>query len=265
MSHPIILGIIQGLTEFLPISSSGHLILVPKILGIRDQGLDFDVIVHLGTLVAVLFAFRKKLRDIFKGVFGRGRGQEANARLGALIILSIIPAGLAGFLFKDLVENNFRSNIVVAANLIFWGLVLWLADSYSKRAHFKTKNVNSVGIFQTITVALSQALALIPGTSRSGVTMSFGMLTKMDRKTAVEFSFLISIPIIAAAAGYELFNLLREGIVIEEAKSLLVGFAAAAISGFIAIKLLLAFIKRFGFKLFAVYRILLGAAILILL
>lgn len=265
MFESAILGIIQGITEFLPISSSGHLILIPKIFNWTDQGLAFDVMVHLGTLVAVLFAFRKKISDILKGIFGQGRSADKNSQLGVLIILSIIPAAVVGFLFKDFIATNLRSKIVVAVSLIFWGLFLWLANRYSRRAHYKTQSINSVGVWQTIVVALSQAIAFIPGTSRSGITMSAGLFTKMSRQTAVEFSFLISIPIIAIAGGWELFNLTKTGFNGVDIPGLVAGFLASAISGFIAIKFLLAFVKRWGFGLFVVYRIVLGAAILILL
>ena len=265
MLESVILGLIQGITEFLPISSSGHLILIPKIFGWQDQGLAFDVVVHLGSLVAVVFVFRKKLAEILRGIFGQGRGAEKNSQLGVLIILSIIPAGIIGYLFGDYIENNLRSKFVVAASLIFWGIFLWLANRYSRKAHYKTQNVNSVGVWQTIVVSISQAIALIPGTSRSGITMSAGLFTKMSRHTAVEFSFLMSIPIIAIAGAWELLNLFKVGFGAIDLGNLIMGFVAAAVSGFMAIKLLLAFVKHWGFGLFAVYRIALGAAVLILL
>lgn len=261
----IILGLIQGITEFLPISSSGHLILIPKIFGWPDQGLAFDAIVHLGTLVAVIFAFRKKISHILKGVIGQGRGQEKNSNLAALIILSIIPAALVGYFLNNYIETNLRTKEVVVIGLIFWAIILWLADRFGKRASGKTTNINSVGIKQTITVALAQAIALIPGTSRSGITMSAGLFSKLNRQTAVEFSFLISIPIIAIAGGFKLFNLIQTGFYQVDIGALITGFIASAIAGFLAIKFLLSFIKRFGFGLFVFYRLALGALILILL
>lgn len=265
MFESAILGLIQGITEFLPISSSGHLILIPKIFDWQDPGLAFDAIIHLGTLVAVVFAFRKKLAEIIRGIFGQGRTPEKNGKLGALIILALIPAGLAGYLFKDYIENYVRVKEVVVLSLIFWAIVLWFANRYSKKVHHRTKTVNGVGIKQTIIVGLAQAIALIPGTSRSGITMSAGLFSKMNRHTAVEFSFLISIPIIIIAGGYELFQLIKSGFSGLDITSLITGFFTAAISGFLAIKFLLSFVKRWGFGLFVVYRIALGAAILILL
>ena len=260
----VILGLAQGITEFLPISSSGHLILIPKIFGWSDQGLAFDVMVHLGTLVAVMFVFRKRIGDILRSVFGQGRSADKNSQIGVLIILSIIPAVIVGYLFKDYIEENFRSKTVVAVGLIFWGLFLWLANRYSRRAHYKTQSVNSISIWQAIIVAVSQAIAFIPGTSRSGITISTGLFAKMDRHTAVEFSFLISIPIIAIAGGWEMFNLFKFGFGAFNIPSLIAGFIASAISGFLAIKFLLAFVKRWGFGLFVAYRIALGAIILII-
>jgi len=264
-AQSIILGIVQGITEFLPISSSGHLILIPKIFGWSDQGMAFDAVVHLGTLVAVIFAFRKKLSQIIKGVFGQGRAQEKNGKLGALIILSIVPAALVGYLASDYIESNLRTKTVVVISLIFWAAVLWFADRFSKRASYKTQSISSVGIKQTITVALAQAIALIPGTSRSGITASAGLFSKMSRQTAIEFSFLISIPIIAIAGGWKLYQLAQTGFLGVDTANLITGFVASALAGFIAIKFLLAFVKRWGFSLFVFYRIALGALILILL
>lgn len=265
MFESAILGIIQGLTEFLPISSSGHLILIPKIFNLNEPGLAFDAIIHLGTLVAVIFAFRKKISEIIRGIFGQGRVAEKNGKLGALIVLSIIPAGLVGYLFQDYINSILRAKEVVVTSLIFWAVIMWLANRRANRTHHKTKSVNSVGIKQTIIVALSQAIALIPGTSRSGITISAGLFSKMNRHTAVEFSFLISIPIIAIAGGYELIQLTKSGFSNIDITGLFIGFIVSALSGFLAIKFLLAFVKKFGFNLFVIYRIALGAAILILL
>ncbi|NQU77984.1 undecaprenyl-diphosphate phosphatase [Candidatus Falkowbacteria bacterium] len=261
----VILGIVQGITEFLPVSSSGHLILIPEIFNWNDQGMAFDVVVHLGTLVAIIFAFRQKIAKMLKAIIGQGRGQEKQSRLSGLIILSIIPAALAGYLFNDYIEANFRSKTVVVVSLIFWAIVLWLADRRFTHTRRHTKTSSSVTIPQTITVALSQAIALIPGTSRSGITMSAGLFSKMDRSTAVEFSFLISIPIIALAGLWELFILFKTGFNGVEIGGLITGFIASALSGFVAIKFLLSFVKRWGFGLFVFYRIALGALILILL
>lgn len=263
--HAIFLGLIQGLTEFLPISSSGHLILIPKLFRWPDQGLAFDIVVHLGTLLAVLFVFKKRIREILNGIFGAGRSSDSNAKLGSLIIISIIPAALVGFLLGNFIEENFRSKNLVALSLIFWALVMWRADKYYRKPKRRITDVRVVGVWQTIAVGLSQAIALIPGTSRSGITMTFGMFTKMDRRTAVEFSFLISIPVIAAAGGYGLLNLIKLGAPVFEIKEMILGFAAAFVSGISAIKFLLSFVKKRGFGIFVIYRILLGAAILILL
>jgi len=265
MLQSLLLGLIQGLTEFLPVSSSGHLILLPKIFNLTDPGLAFDAFIHLGTLAALLLAFRKKSAEILGGVFGRGRSPDKNAKLAALIILSAIPVGLAGYFFNDYIEAHFRAKTIVAANLIFWGLVLWQADRFYKRRGAKIHDIYNVGIWRAIIAGLAQAIALIPGTSRSGITASAGLFTKMNRQTAVEFSFLISIPAVALAGFWELYQLFRAGFELANLTNLALGFFAAALSGFLSIRFLLAFVKHWGFGIFVLYRLALGAAILIML
>ncbi len=262
----VILGIIQGITEFLPVSSSGHLILVPRILGWADQGLAFDAIVHLGTLAAVLLFFRKKLWTISMSFFSRDVTQKSDRRLGILLILSIIPAGLVGFFFGDVVETALRLPVVVAISLIFWGVALIVADLFNEKRKKQGVVVTELGTIsgqQAIAISLAQAIALVPGTSRSGVTMTTGLFAGLSKQAAAEFSFLMSVPIIALAGLFKIKELFSSGVAIESAP-LIAGFFAAALSGFFAIWLLLGIIKRWSFVPFGVYRIVIGILVLVL-
>ncbi len=192
--HVIVLALIQGITEFLPISSSGHLVLVPAFLGWEDQGLAFDVAVHVGTLLAVLAYFRQDLLRIISATVSTLAGGKASAesRLGWGVILATIPVGIVGFLGKDWIEANLRSAVVVALATIGFGLLLWWADYRSSRARSLTQlNWRDVAI-----IGAAQAVALIPGTSRSGITMTAGLMMGLDREAAARFSFLLSIPTI---------------------------------------------------------------------
>ena len=262
----IILGIIQGITEFLPISSSGHLILLPQILGWKDQGIAFDAIVHLGTLLAVVFYFRKKLGSIVNSFLKPGKNSALDRRLGFLLVLSIIPAGIVGLFGKDYIENNIRSVTVIAIGLIVWGVVLLIADRLNKHWVGKNKklsDVNNLSIKQIIGISCAQAIALIPGTSRSGITMTAGLLGKLDKKAAAEFSFLMSVPIIALAGGLKVLELCSNGLGELSIGVLVVGFIASAVSGFFAISGLLKIIQKWSFLPFVVYRIILGISLLI--
>jgi undecaprenyl-diphosphatase len=255
------LGIIQGITEFLPISSSGHLILIPKFFGWSDQGIAFDVIVHLGSLLAVVVYFRKKLQSIILGVFDRGVNSALNKKLGIFIVLSIIPAGIFGLSCKDWIEENLRDINVVAYGLIFWGIVLLLADIVNKKWTKEGKqlsDINNLSFRQIMVVAFAQAIALIPGTSRSGITMTAGLFSKFDKKTAAEFSFLMSVPIIALAGGLKIIDLIQYGLGNLSISILIVGFISAAISGFFAISGLMKIVTKWGYSVFVWYRVLLG-------
>ncbi|MFA4831453.1 MAG: undecaprenyl-diphosphatase UppP, partial [Patescibacteria group bacterium] len=265
----LILGAIQGLTEFLPISSSGHLIFIPKIFGWGDQGLSFDAVVHLGTLVAVVIYFRKKLWGILRAFFHLRITDNPDLRIkrkiGWLILLTVIPAGLAGWLFGDWIEMNLRATWIIGVSMIFWGVLLGLADYFS-RQHFNTstlKHLNHSTIQhlnwrKAMFIGCAQAVALIPGTSRSGITMTAGLFSKLDKKSAAEFSFLMSVPIIALAGAVELVKLIKMGFGDLSLLVLAVGFVAAAVSGLIAIWGLMKIIQRWSFMPFVVYRILVG-------
>lgn len=259
-----VLGIVQGFTEFLPVSSSGHLILFPRLFGWADQGIGFDVIVHLGTLVAVVIFFRKKLWELCKAFFSRSTLLRPERRIAWLIVLSIIPAGVVGVLL----ETNDRSVLVVGISMIVWGIVLGIADWYNKRKIKELKPLTDLlhlKVWQVITIACAQAVALIPGTSRSGITMTAGLFSGLDKKTAAEFSFLMSVPIIALAGLNKVIDVVQNGAGGVESSMLFVGFVASAVSGFIAIAGLMKIIQKWSFLPFVVYRVVLGVLILALL
>lgn len=261
-----ILGIVQGLTEFLPISSSGHLIFLPKLFGWVDQGQAFDVVVHLGTLVAVVIYFRKKLFDIAKSFVLRGVDSEVNRRLGLLLVLSIIPAGLIGFFGNEWIEEHTRSAAVIAWGFIVWGIVLLLADRFNKKVpQTQLVDLHNLNWKKIAVIGTAQAIALIPGTSRSGITMTAGLFSKLDKKSAAEFSFLMSVPIIAIAGTMKVIDLVQEGLGVLTVGSLVVGLFASALSGFFAIAGLLKIIQKWSFMPFVVYRIVMGVLILMFL
>ncbi len=260
--HAIVLALVQGITEFLPISSSAHLILVPRVFGWPDQGLAFDVAVHLGTLLAVLVHFRSDLRDIACAWLGSLRHRafdHAAARMGWAVIIATLPVVLAGPLLADLVATRLRSPLVIATSTALFGLLLWLADRRPDRVH----GLRAVDLPVALAVGLAQVLALVPGTSRSGITMTAGLALGLDRPTAARFSFLIAIPAIAGAAVLECLTLLQQdGPVAWGALTL--GLAVAALSAWLCIRLFLAAIQRIGMLPFVIYRLLLAAVILAL-
>jgi len=188
-AHIIWLALVQGLTEFLPVSSSAHLILVPSLLGWPDQGLAFDVAVHLGTLIAVVTYFRRDILNLFIAWLGSitGKGMSPEARLAWGVIVGTIPAGIVGLLFKDLIEIYLRSPLVIAATTIIFGLLLWFAD---KRAKLQRDEL-SLGWQDFLVIGGAQAMALVPGTSRSGITITAGLLLGLPREAAARYSFLL--------------------------------------------------------------------------
>lgn len=269
----VILGVIQGFTEFLPVSSSGHLIFLPKLFGWADQGMAFDTIVHLGTLVAVVIYFRGKIWNLIVSFFDYNKETRnwnletrGERRLGWLIILSVIPAGVVGLFFADWLEINFRAPVFVGINMIFWALVLYFADQYAcAPTHPHTSMLGKLNWKSSLFIGCAQAIALIPGTSRSGITMTAGMFAKLNKESAVEFTFLMSVPIIALAGADGLFKIIRHGAGTVSYFSLGMGFIAATVSGWLAIDILLKIIKKWSFTPFVLYRIIVGILILILL
>lgn len=266
----IVLGVIQGLTEFLPVSSSGHLVFVPHLFGWADQGLSFDVVVHLGTLLAVVVYFRKTLWATARAFFGFKTKVDPEARntqyrkLGWFLILATIPALIAGFLMSEVYEIEIRSTTVVAWGLIGWGIVLWLADRYSAKLKESDHRVHQTWK-SALFIGCAQAIALIPGTSRSGITMTAGLFAKLNKKAAAEFSFLMSVPVIAIAGVFKLYQLTETGFGDISVAALAAGFVASALSGFLAIAGLMKVLERWSFMPFAVYRIVVGIAILVFL
>ncbi|MBI4438086.1 undecaprenyl-diphosphate phosphatase [Candidatus Uhrbacteria bacterium] len=261
MFQALTLGIVQGITEFLPISSSGFLILVPEALGWPVQDLAFDAFMHLATLTAVIVALWSEVAAIV-GAF-RAPRQEGSGRwrrLGVWIVLSTIPVLVIGYALKDVIEGPLRSTEVVAWSFIIWGTVLYLADRRAKRPK---DAVTSVSPKQMFLVGLSQAIALIPGTSRSGITITSGLFLGLSRETAARFSFLLALPATAAAGLYKLLAIL-DGSVVIAIQPLVVGFLAAFFTALLTIKLLLAFLKRYSFSEVAVFRVLVGFLILLL-
>ncbi len=265
--HAIVLGIVQGLSEFLPISSSGHLLFVPDLLGWDDfNGNDalekaFDVALHLGTLVAALWYFRRDLARYLVAALHSIRVRaidSVDARLAWLLLLSAIPGAIVGALFASTIEEELGDPILIGINLIVFGLVLeWADHAVSERASddFHTRDATVMGI--------AQALALAPGVSRSGVTISAGRWLHFDRVAATRLSFLMSIPIIGGAALYKGVELAGDGIPSGFGNAFLWGTVAAAVSGWIAIAFLLRFVQTHTFRPFVIYRIVVGTALII--
>jgi len=258
-AHIIWLALVQGLTEFLPVSSSAHLILVPKLLNWPDQGLAFDVAVHLGTLIAVVSYFRKDIVTLFLAWIGSisGKGMTPEAKLAWGVILGTIPAGLVGLLFKDYVELYLRSPLVIAASTIIFGLLLWYADKRSKLERSEL----TLGWQDFLVIGGAQALAMIPGTSRSGITITAALLLGLTREAAARYSFLLSIPIIVLTGLGVTSDLLSSDAPVDWA-ALSLGTVLAAISAFVCIHFFLAWINRIGMMPFVIYRLLLGVFLL---
>lgn len=256
----IILAIIQGLTEFLPISSSAHLILPSQLFGWNDQGLAFDVAVHVGTLLAVMLYFRQEVGELLVGWVGSLRGRHnAHSRLAWLIIWGTIPACIAGLLGGDLVESAARSALVIATTTVIFGLLLWFADARASQR----QGIEQLTLRQVLIIGASQALALIPGTSRSGITMTAGMLLGLTKTDAARFSFLLSIPIIIMAGGYQGLKLAQTKETVEW-MPVLIGVVTSFFAAYLCIHLFLKIISRMGMLPFVIYRLALGALLFVL-
>ncbi len=255
----IVLALIQGLTEFLPVSSSAHLILGGKLFGWPDQGLVFDVATHFGTLLAVLFYFRRELLSMIGCWFRPVRTVEDRQNRSMFVYLSVASVAtiFIGFLAYDLVAQNLRDIRVIALATLGFGVLLWVADAVSK----EEKGLESIDIRGALLIGLAQACALIPGASRSGVTITAGRLLGLSSDAAARFSFLLSIPVIAAAGGYGFYRTLQGDAGIDWVQFLLAtGFAALA--GWVCIAAFLALLKRVGLLPFIIYRLALGLVLL---
>ncbi|MDH5377107.1 MAG: undecaprenyl-diphosphate phosphatase [Gammaproteobacteria bacterium] len=259
--HIVVLALVQGITEFLPISSSAHLILVPEILHWPDQGLAFDVAVHLGTLSAVMLYFRAQIvhivADTSKSILAKQTVGESN--LGWGIVLATLPAVVFGFTFKDYVETDLRGPLIIASTTIGFGLLLWYAD-IKQSEHRTLKQINWRDV---IIIGLAQAVAIIPGTSRSGITITAALLLGLNRDAAARFSFLLSIPTIAGAGVLLTKDLLEQNAPVDWS-ALLIGTLVSAVSAYLCIHYFLKLISRMGMKPFVIYRLLLGIILLIL-
>ena len=255
----LLIALIQGLTEFLPVSSQAHLVLYAWLSGDVYQGLDFDIILHAGSLLAVLVYFRREVtamaRSWVSALFG-GRA-DADSRLAWWIIIATLPAVVFGFLLKDLAETELRALWIMATALIVFGLLLGWADWRGRR----DRDEYQLGIQGVLVIGFAQVLALIPGTSRSGITITAALLMGMTREAASRFSFLLSIPVISGATvlGLRDLSTAEMGMPWE---LLLLGFSASALSTYACIHYFLAFIRRIGMQPFVAYRLVLGVLLL---
>jgi undecaprenyl-diphosphatase len=275
----ILLAIVQGLTEFLPVSSTAHLWLVPWLLKWKDPGLTFDIALHAGTLVAVLVYFWRYWIEMIKMVLGIGGGNAgtaasggAPAKAGAVtllgenrqlfwyLVLATIPGGIAGWLFERAADEQLRSPVVVGPALIIVGLVMWAGERMGSENH----DLGQVGLLDSIIVGVAQAFAVIPGVSRSGSTMTAGLFRGMNRATAARFSFLLSTPIIAGACFKKAWEIHHSGLPADMRIPFLLGIVVSAVVGYLVIAALIRFLERRTFTVFVVYRVVLGVIILLL-
>lgn len=259
--HAIILGLVQGLAEFLPISSSAHLIIVPWLLHWNDPGLGFDVALHMGTLLGVLIYFWQDIWLIIKGFFhslsGSTRDLQNNIyqKLAWMLILATIPGAILGKLLEKQADQAFRAPLLIAGTMFIGGLILLVADIVGK----KVKNLNHFGFSSALTMGLAQALAVVPGISRSGISIASGLFLGFTKEDAAKFSFLMSVPLIFGAGVLEVKHF-HDGITTAQ---LVFGFLSSALFGFLAIKYMLRYIAKHDYKIFAWYRFALCILILV--
>lgn len=260
--HSLVLGMLQGFTEVLPISSSAHLILLPKILGWPESGLTFDVALHLGTLIALAVYFRhdiaKMTVSFFEVLATRSLDSPAK-RLPFLIIGATIPAAVVGKLFEQPMEEIFRSSpLLIAIFLILFGIILGVIDYIGS----KRRTLDDIKPGSAMTIGLFQCLALIPGVSRSGITITAGLMLGFTRESAARFSFLLSLPIVAGAALLKSLHLISHGIPHGEGLPMLIGIGASAVTGYISVAFLLKFVQKRSIAPFVWYRLIVGATLI---
>jgi undecaprenyl-diphosphatase len=262
----VLLGVVQGLTEFLPVSSSGHLLLGQYFLGLSQDrfGLPFDVALHLGTLVAVIAFFWRDLLGM-AGAFvrsflpGRRNLADPQQRLAYLILASTIPAALIGFFLESFFENTVRSPWVVAFNLVVVGVLFILAEGVGS----KTRSADKLRFVEAVGIGLAQAAALVPGVSRSGATITLGLFLGLRREEAARFSFLMSVPIIAGAGFLQLTDAVSQGMSRSEALIFGAGFVSSAVVGYLAIRFFLRYVIHHSLRAFAYYRFALAAVVVV--
>lgn len=260
----VVLGVVQGLTEFLPISSTAHLRLVPALLGWGDPGAAASAIIQLGTMLAVVAFFRRDILNLFKAfIHGIARGkpfEEFESRLAWYIAVGTIPVGVLGLLFKDFIETSARSLYLISASLVLLALILAVAERISA---FR-RDVSSITLSDCVIVGFAQALALIPGSSRSGTTITAGLFLGLTREAAARFSFLLSIPAVVASGLFELYEV-RHSISGVVAFDLFAATIVSAVTGYVAIAFLLKYLRTHTTYAFIWYRVFLGGVILFLL
>jgi undecaprenyl-diphosphatase len=265
LGYLLLLAVVQGLTEFLPVSSSAHLILLPRLLEHADQGLRFDVAANTGTFLAVLAYFRREIAAMTVAALTPSRrdppgdpARAADRRLAWLIALGSVPVLVCAFFFRDLIATQARNPVLIAVTSIVFGLLLAAADRFGRR----TRLLHQVTLADAVFIGLAQALALVPGTSRSGITMTAGIAANLRREDAARFSFLLAVPVGAAAALSEGFDFVRAGDW-DSGWELLFVLVVSALVGFGVIHFLLGFLRRRSLIGFAVYRVVLGVVILL--
>lgn len=257
----IILGLVQGLTEFIPVSSSAHLVLVPRILGWQEQSVAFDLVLHGATLLALIIYFRKRLLGILFNLFSSSQEEKKSARkLLLLMIIASIPAAIATFLIEDLVDSVLKDSAVIVVTLILVGVALIFSDRIFKNNQV---TIERLSLKSAVFIGLFQSLALIRGVSRSGITIIGGGVNGLTREAAAEFAFLIGIPIIAGGFAFQLLDSLKHPAP-EPLTALIAGFIAATLSGLFAINFLINYLKTKGLAVFGVYRIILALIFLLI-
>lgn len=262
----IVLGLVQGLTEFLPISSTAHLALVPWLFGWQDPGLGFDIALHVGTLAAILiYFFRDWLQILLQGFgipFDGDPSLKRNRYLLWLLALGTLPVGWFGYLFKKQAESVWRTPTVIATMMIGVGIVLWICDRIGRRH----KDLGHVTAVDSFLIGLAQALSIVPGTSRSGITISAGLWRNLDRPTAARFSFLLSTPAIAAAAAKDFWDIHKHegGIPADMHVPFIVGILVSGVTGIVVIHFFMEFLRRRSMNVFVAYRIVFGIIIIAL-
>lgn len=262
--YAVIFGAVQGLTEFLPVSSSGHLVLAHSITDFRvTNELAFDVTLHLGTLTALIVYFRADLARVSRAgweILQQGKILTDDQRLAWWIALATIPAVIAGVILESAAETTFRSDRLVAVSLIVAGIVLWIVD----RQRPQNREIAHLGWWQAVLIGVGQAIALIPGVSRSGATMTFARFFRLDRASAARFSFVLAVPIMIGAGGKSLLDLAGESLPSDQLAAYVIGGFTAAVVGYAAIRFLLRFVVNHSFGIFALYRLILGVIVLLL-
>jgi undecaprenyl-diphosphatase len=257
--HAIVIGAIQGLTEFLPISSSAHLIVIPELLGWHDPFLNsatFDVMLHAGTLVALFVYFWRDvvrlLGAAWAAVRERTLADDPDRRLALLLLISIVPAALLGVAFESFFDHWFRDNVLaIPAIMLLGALFLWVADRYGRGV----RDLREARLQDALVIGGAQALSLFPGTSRSGVTIATGLLLGLTREAAARFAFLMGIPIISGATLWKLRGIASTGIPSDDLVLLLAGMVSAAVFGLLAIRFLLRYLRSHGLGIFVAYRV----------